>query len=376
MGLLKHCAWVFLFLGISAAVSSAFVLPATNAAEPYGWAIPSPADGNGTFRGYVRTSLLPGGIVQDKGDCRVLVLNAGAPGLLVGHPVSSTDTVKGPAVLYVDYSTPSSGYYEISLPPGEYKVIFWAAGFVPRTYGLHIKPGMNEPVFSYYEKDKRPIRPGTGIDPWQGGPTHDFLSFDGTVQRAATSPPHQETPSQVPGEFRISGQTYTDLKYGFALDAPAADWIVRGGAAAAGEVKNARAYLVNTGKTAALSLMAGTNPNQASPERVLDVISGAMGDHDVVERKNVTIGPYPGMMQAQISRPANSEEPKIYYLVAVFGDEGFICVITGWTAAIFKDDHIPEFHRILESFRRIDPGTHRKAPDYGHANGDGSRRKR
>jgi len=352
---LKRCIWLWLFIGVSAAVSSGSALPATNTSGAYGGSLPSQAGGNGTFRGYVRTALLPGGIVENKGNCRVLVLNAGAPGLMVGQPIASTDTVKGPAVLFADYNTPSSGFYEISLPPGDYKVIFWAAGFVPRTYGLSINPGINEPVFSYYEKEERPIRPGTGIDPWTGGPTHDFLSFDRTVRSAAPAPPTGKTPPEEPGEFRITGKTYTDLKYGFALDAPAADWKIVGGAAAAGEVKNARAYFTNSDKTAALSLMAGNNRNKAMPQTILDALSAAMGDHDVIERKDITIGPYQGVVQAQLSRPPKPEEPKVYYMVAVFGDEKFLCIITGWTAAFLQDSHSPEFRRIIESFRRIKP---------------------
>ena len=139
---------------------------------------------NGIFRGYVRTALVKGGIPTGKNSCRVLVLNAAAPGLQVAVPNDSTDTVGGPATLFADYTPDTAGYYEISLPPGNYKVIFWATHFVPRTYSITINAGeTHEPVFSYYENDERPIKPGTAIDPWEGGPTHAFLEFDRDVTR-------------------------------------------------------------------------------------------------------------------------------------------------------------------------------------------------
>jgi hypothetical protein len=153
----------------------------------------SQAGGQAILRGYVRSALIAGGIPQGLQGVRVLVIGETYPGLQVAHPNEMTDTVEGPATILGDTTTNSSGYYEVSVPPGDYKVIFWCAGYVPVTHNAALSAGVNEPIFAYYENEERPIKPGATINPWQGGPTHKFLEFDPSVVTATPTPAPQNS---------------------------------------------------------------------------------------------------------------------------------------------------------------------------------------
>jgi hypothetical protein len=108
---------------------------------------PVPPKGNliGTFTGYVRTSKWPYTVIESLEGCRVIVLNASAPGLLeggrpgAGKPAQVCDRLLGPATIFADYYTDSEGFYKISLPVGKYKVLFWAPGYVYKIYTINIR---------------------------------------------------------------------------------------------------------------------------------------------------------------------------------------------------------------------------------------------
>ena len=303
------------------------------------------AVGNGIFRGYVRTAIVKGGMPTGKNSCRVLVLDSAAPGLQVADPNDSTDTIGGPGILFADYTTDTAGYYEISLPPGNYKVIFWAVNFVPRTYTFTITAGeIHEPIFSYYERDERPIKPGTAIDPWEGGPTHAFLEFDRNITR----------PDPVlviePEKFEFKDNIYTDMEKNFEVKIPSSLWTAVIGDDAQKEVNGSRIFLERAGKTAAAAVIAGTNKQNISLENLIQTYTEALGESRSIERKEMTVGPVQGISQSQV---LTEGEPPTYFLTTVLGDTDYLFIIVCWTAETEKDQSLGEFNRLIQSFRML-----------------------
>ncbi|MCP2520233.1 carboxypeptidase regulatory-like domain-containing protein, partial [SCandidatus Aminicenantes bacterium Aminicenantia_JdfR_composite] len=162
---------------------------------------PAPGKGKqtGTFTGYVRTSSYPYTIIRGLKGCRIIILNANAPGLLTGGqpgaPAQVCDRVLGPATIFADYSTDSEGFYKISLPIGKYKVLFWAPGYVYKIYTINIKRGINAPVLSHYDSEKPPIKPGVTLNKFQGTDGHLCLEFDSSVKHLKAGKPAITPPS-------------------------------------------------------------------------------------------------------------------------------------------------------------------------------------
>jgi hypothetical protein len=297
-----------------------------------------PGPGQGYFIGYVRTQILPGSPPKGLKGCRVIVLDSAAPGLFVGHPISSTDTVQGPATLFADYTTDSSGYYKILLPVGSYKVIFWASSHIPVTESVIINQGENAPVFGYYENEERPIKPGVTVNPWRGGiHTHNFLEFEDNVTR-------NTAPLPAPGN-----KLYRDPEWNFSIEKPSDEWHLLYGPLAEAEVDNARLYMeFETEAAAALFVQ---NVPGTTLDQILEVSLPDLENRSIVLQRDIGFGEVKGIYYEV---EGSMEGTLFYWVIGTFQYGETIYQIHCWTDRSLKSQYEGVFNKILDSFRIIE----------------------
>lgn len=296
--------------------------------------------GQGLFKGYVRTQDLPGSVPHGLKSCRVLVLSTTAY-LHVGHPIDSVDTVRGPGVLFADYTTDSSGYYEILLPVGTYKVIFWANSYVPVTEDLTIGPGENAPLFGYYENEKRPIDPGVTVNPWRGGPTHNLLEFE----EIQTSPTISDTTSPETTDELV----YHHPDWNFSIEKPSADWTLLTGAQAQAEVTEAVVYM-ELKDMAAASIFVSNIPG-VDFEKILVSSIPTLENMKLVSQRDVGFGSVKGMFYEV---EGSLEGTLFYWVVASFLHKETVYQIHGWADKSLKPQIERMFNKIISSFKIVE----------------------
>jgi|GEM_PF-2928982 len=297
----------------------------------------------GILEGTVRSQLTLGALPRGLKGCRVLVLDPGAPGLQVGKPVDTTDTVAGPARLFADGTTDSSGYFRLPLDPGPYKIIFWCAGYIPKTVGYTVQPGPNTPTFSYYDNEERPVKPGITLNPWQGGPTHDYLDFDREVQGTRG------------GEQKIDG-VYYHHDHGFRIRYSLPGWkIYTGQEARTRSRADSTLYLEKPQKASVHveifpQALAGDFADKA--QNLESYFQSIFENFQVLGREPAGSGDVQGQ---HVIFTGTREGTDFYWHYALFLRGREFYVINGYCALGLRDTEGPEIDTLIRSFRLTKP---------------------